>query len=256
MARPALPHREDLGREAGVVVEVEGDVVETRAHEPAEEPQLGGLEQTVGVHASPHRLAVGEPEAYRHRARHQDAVPAEGQGAQLQDDGAGGVEHTVFPYTARSQCCQINRAFLAKFVDTRRAAWVSSIVPLGITLRPIKESRLPPQAAMASNVLDPILQAGPLARFVLGVLLFFSVICWALIVEKWWEFRAIKRDAKGFMRAYREGRTILDHLRRGEEVPREPARPALLGRGPRAVERLRRRGPGGRRARGRRRPAP
>ena len=63
-----------------------------------------------------------------------------------------------------------------------------------------------PQAAMPSNVLDPILQAGPLARFVLGVLLFFSVICWALIVEKWWEFRAIKRDSKGFGRAYREGR--------------------------------------------------
>ena len=59
---------------------------------------------------------------------------------------------------------------------------------------------------MTSNVLDPILQAGPLARFVLGVLLFFSVICWALIVEKWWEFRAIKRDSKGFTRAYREGR--------------------------------------------------
>lgn len=65
---------------------------------------------------------------------------------------------------------------------------------------------MPPQAALSSNVLDPILQAGPLARFVLGVLLFFSVICWALIVEKWWEFRAIKRDAKGFMRAFREGR--------------------------------------------------
>jgi len=59
---------------------------------------------------------------------------------------------------------------------------------------------------MPSNVLDPILQAGPLARFVLGVLLFFSVICWALIVEKWWEFRAIRRDAKGFTRAFREGR--------------------------------------------------
>ncbi len=59
---------------------------------------------------------------------------------------------------------------------------------------------------MSSNVLDLILQAGPLARFVLGVLLFFSVICWALIVEKWWEFRAIKRDAKRFMRSFREGR--------------------------------------------------
>ncbi len=65
---------------------------------------------------------------------------------------------------------------------------------------------MPPHAVMPSNVLDPILQAGPLARFVLGLLLFFSVICWALIVEKWWEFRAIKRDSRGFMRAFREAR--------------------------------------------------
>ena len=65
---------------------------------------------------------------------------------------------------------------------------------------------MPPHGVMPSNVLDPILQAGPLARFVLGVLLFFSVICWALIVEKWWEFRAIKRDTRGFMRAFRESR--------------------------------------------------
>ena len=63
---------------------------------------------------------------------------------------------------------------------------------------------MPPPSAMPS-VLDPILQAGPTARFVLGVLLFFSVICWALIVEKWWEFRAIKRDSKGFTRAFRQG---------------------------------------------------
>lgn len=63
-----------------------------------------------------------------------------------------------------------------------------------------------PSHGISSNVLEPILQAGPLARFVLGILLFFSVICWALIVEKWWEFRAIKRQSKGFTRAFREGR--------------------------------------------------
>ncbi len=64
---------------------------------------------------------------------------------------------------------------------------------------------MPPASGMPTSVLDPILQAGPMARFVLGVLLFFSVICWALIVEKWWEFRAIKRDSKGFSRVFRQG---------------------------------------------------
>src|SRR5437016_12202348 len=59
---------------------------------------------------------------------------------------------------------------------------------------------------MPSNVLEPILQAGPLARFVLGVLLFFSVICWALIVEKFWQFRDIKRESRAFTKAFRESR--------------------------------------------------
>src|SRR5205809_369147 len=34
---------------------------------------------------------------------------------------------------------------------------------------------------MPSKVLEPILSAGPLARFPLGVLLFFSAICWPLL---------------------------------------------------------------------------
>jgi len=66
---------------------------------------------------------------------------------------------------------------------------------------------LPGTAALSTgNILDPILSAGPLARFVLGLLLFFSVICWALIVEKFWEFRAIKRESRAFTKAFREGR--------------------------------------------------
>ena len=61
---------------------------------------------------------------------------------------------------------------------------------------------MPGTAGLSTSVLDPILSAGPLARFVLGVLLFFSVICWALIVEKFWEFRAIKRESRAFTKAF------------------------------------------------------
>jgi len=45
--KPAFPHGEDLGREAAVVVEIEGDVVEARADQAAEEAQLAGLEQVI-----------------------------------------------------------------------------------------------------------------------------------------------------------------------------------------------------------------
>ena len=97
---PALPYGEDLGRETAVVVEVEGDVVEARADEAAEEAQLAGLEQVVGIDAAPPRLPVGQPEAERHGARHQDAVPANREaeaekGQRTESDGSGGVEHTA-----------------------------------------------------------------------------------------------------------------------------------------------------------------
>src|SRR5574342_279939 len=92
---PALPHGEDLGREPPVIVEIEKDVIEAGADEPAEETKLGGLEQAVWIYAAAPGLTVGQPQTDRHGARHQDAVPAEGEGAQLHDHGAGGVEHAA-----------------------------------------------------------------------------------------------------------------------------------------------------------------
>src|SRR5438128_2354876 len=91
---PAPPDGGDLGGKAAVIVEVEGDVVEARADEAADEGQLRCLEQVVGVEAAPLGLVVGEPEPERHRARHENAVPAEGQGAELEGNGPRRVEHT------------------------------------------------------------------------------------------------------------------------------------------------------------------
>jgi len=65
---------------------------------------------------------------------------------------------------------------------------------------------VPGNANLNGGVAELVLSAGPVAKLVLSVLALFSIICWALIVEKWWEFRAIKRDSKGFTRAFREGR--------------------------------------------------
>ncbi|MBI4561138.1 MAG: MotA/TolQ/ExbB proton channel family protein [Candidatus Rokubacteria bacterium] len=54
--------------------------------------------------------------------------------------------------------------------------------------------------------MDLVLNAGPVAKFVLIVLGVFSVVCWALIVEKWWQFRRIKKETARFLKAFREGR--------------------------------------------------
>jgi len=38
------------------------------------------------------------------------------------------------------------------------------------------------------------------------ILFGFSIISWALIVEKWWQFRRVKRQTLAFLKIYREGR--------------------------------------------------
>jgi biopolymer transport protein TolQ len=59
---------------------------------------------------------------------------------------------------------------------------------------------------MSGGVLDLVLTAGPVAKVVLAILLLFSVISWALIVEKWWHFRRVRRHTGAFLKVFREGR--------------------------------------------------
>ena len=67
---------------------------------------------------------------------------------------------------------------------------------------------MPGNGSLNSSVIELVLSAGPVAKFVLIVLGLFSVVCWALIVEKWWEFRKIHRESMAFMRIFREGRRL------------------------------------------------
>ena len=65
---------------------------------------------------------------------------------------------------------------------------------------------MPGTASANGGIAELILSAGPVAKFVLLLLAVFSIICWALIVEKWWEFRKIRRDTTSFVRIFREAR--------------------------------------------------
>jgi biopolymer transport protein TolQ len=60
--------------------------------------------------------------------------------------------------------------------------------------------------ALSGGVIDLVLSAGPLAKVVLAVLLIFSIVSWALIVDKALQFRRVRRQTLAFARAYREGR--------------------------------------------------
>jgi biopolymer transport protein TolQ len=63
-----------------------------------------------------------------------------------------------------------------------------------------------PADSLTADIVELILSAGPVAKFVLVLLLLFSVICWALIVEKWWHFRKIRKQTMEFVKVFREGR--------------------------------------------------
>ncbi len=66
---------------------------------------------------------------------------------------------------------------------------------------------MPPTDTLASNgVLELILSAGPVGKAVLLILVGFSIVSWALIVEKWWQFRRVRRQSLAFLKIYREGR--------------------------------------------------
>ena len=60
--------------------------------------------------------------------------------------------------------------------------------------------------SLTAGVVELVLNAGPVAKFVLLVLLGFSVVSWALIVEKWWHFRRVRRQTEAFVKVFREGR--------------------------------------------------
>jgi biopolymer transport protein TolQ len=65
---------------------------------------------------------------------------------------------------------------------------------------------VPTSEPLSSGVLELILNAGPVAKVVLAILLLFSIVSWALIVEKWWQFRRVRRQTLAFVKIFREGR--------------------------------------------------
>ena len=63
-----------------------------------------------------------------------------------------------------------------------------------------------PTETLSASVLELLLSAGPVAKSVLAILLLFSIVSWALIVEKLWQFRRVRRQSAAFLKAFREGR--------------------------------------------------
>jgi biopolymer transport protein TolQ len=63
-----------------------------------------------------------------------------------------------------------------------------------------------PSDSLSSGILALVWNSGPIAKFVLVVLMVFSIVSWALIVEKAFQFRRVRRQTLEFLRVFREAR--------------------------------------------------
>ena len=63
-----------------------------------------------------------------------------------------------------------------------------------------------PSDSLSSGILALVWNSGPIAKGVLVVLMVFSIVSWALIVEKAFQFRRVRRQTLEFLRIFREAR--------------------------------------------------
>jgi biopolymer transport protein TolQ len=55
-----------------------------------------------------------------------------------------------------------------------------------------------------ADVFDVVLRAGPMGKFVLLILMGFSVASWAIIIHKWRQLRRVKRETRMFREIFAE----------------------------------------------------
>jgi biopolymer transport protein TolQ len=61
-----------------------------------------------------------------------------------------------------------------------------------------------PSRASATDFAQLIFAASPIVKFVMALLLLFSVISWGIILYKWWAFRGIERQSRSFLEVFRK----------------------------------------------------
>ncbi|MFB3918090.1 MAG: MotA/TolQ/ExbB proton channel family protein [Terriglobales bacterium] len=98
--------------------------------------------------------------------------------------------------------------------------------------------------AIGGEVVNLVTQSGFVAKLVLGILLFFSILSWAIILSKWGTFRRARVQSGRFLRAFRKAQRLQDIAAVAEQF--EPSPLVQVFRG--GYEELRRQGNPGLRA--------
>ena len=88
-------------------------------------------------------------------------------------------------------------------------------------LTQVTESTLP-QAPLTPNALDLVLNAGIVAKTVLGLLAIFSIISWGIILDKLRVFRRVGKETDDFMRLFQLRKGVKEILQASRQYPKNP----------------------------------
>jgi biopolymer transport protein TolQ len=77
-------------------------------------------------------------------------------------------------------------------------------------------------SAPSLEVWSLVWHAGPMAKFVLLVLIVFSVVSWAIMAERWRRFRRAEREADDFLDSFHEGIGLADVHDKTKELEWSP----------------------------------
>jgi len=75
---------------------------------------------------------------------------------------------------------------------------------------------------VSGEIVDLVLQTGPVAKVVLLLLLAFSIISWAVILSKWWLIRSAHSQSGKFVRAFRRAQRLQDVVSAADQFRPSP----------------------------------
>jgi biopolymer transport protein TolQ len=76
--------------------------------------------------------------------------------------------------------------------------------------------------AIGGEISNLLWQSGPVAKVVLIILLFFSLLSWSIILSKWGSFRRARVQSARFLRAYRKAQRMQDIAAVAEQFTPSP----------------------------------
>ena len=72
------------------------------------------------------------------------------------------------------------------------------------------------------NISEMVMHSGPAAKFVLLVLLFFSIISWTIIAQKYRMFKKARKETRKFLRTFHENTNLTVSYTEGKEMRYSP----------------------------------